>query len=270
MKVVITGAAGNIGTKLRRHFEGLGWDLRLLDAKRTADRAVRKADLTVWHPDWVDDFKDADAVVHLAGNPSPRADWASIQALNFDLTMNVYEAAARQGARRLIFASSNWVVAGHRFEESPLTTEVAPKPVNPYGVSKLVGERLGRSFSERWGLSVICFRIGYCQRGKNRPGPQMGYGLWGQRMWLSDRDLCQGFEKAVRAPADLRFAVLNLMSRNDGMRWDLDATRAAIGYEPADHWTPIEPEAMRAQTASALHARRLIDATDGFLHEQKW
>lgn len=49
-------------------------------------------------------------------------------------------------------------------------------PVNPYGVSKLLGERLGRSYFERWGLEVVCLRIGYCQRGANRPGPQMGMG----------------------------------------------------------------------------------------------
>jgi nucleoside-diphosphate-sugar epimerase len=215
-------------------------------------------------------FRDADAIVHLAANPSPRTSWVSAQRLNFDLTMNVFEAAARQGARRLIFASSNWAVAGHRFEDWTLTTEVDPYPVNPYGVSKLVGERIGRSFSERWGLSVICFRIGYCQRGENRPGPHMGWGLWGQRMWLSDRDLCQGFEKAVRAPAELKFAVLNLMSRNDGMRWDLDATRAAIGYEPEDHYTPVETEEMRAQTEAALHARRLVEASEDFIQDRRW
>jgi len=269
-KVVITGAAGNIGGKLRRHFESLGWELRLLDATDASDKAIRAADLAEWRDDWVAEFRDADAVIHLAANPSPRTSWASAQRLNFDLTLNVYEASARQGARRLVFASSNWVVAGHRFEDFPLTTEVEPYPVNPYGVSKLVGERLGRSYSDRWGLSVICFRIGYCQRGDNQPGAQMGWGLWGQRMWLSDRDLCQGFEKAVLAPADLRFAVLNLMSRNEGMRWDLEATRKAIGYEPLDHFAPEDNGATLANTASALHARRLIEAADEFIQDRRW
>jgi nucleoside-diphosphate-sugar epimerase len=269
-KVIITGAAGNIGTKLRRHFEGLGWELSLLDAKGSSDKAIRVADLAVWSDEWVAEFRDADAVIHLAGNPSPKTSWASAQHLNLDLTMNVYEAAVRQGARRLVFASSNWVVAGHRFEDWTLTTDVAPYPVNPYGVSKLVGERLGRSYSDRWGLSVVCFRIGYCQRGDNQPGTHMGWGVWGQRMWLSDRDLCQGFEKAVRASADLRFAVLNLMSRNEGMRWDLDAARDAIGYEPVDRFIPTESDAMREQTASARNARRLVETAEGFIQEQRW
>jgi nucleoside-diphosphate-sugar epimerase len=105
-KVIITGAAGNIGTKLRRHFEGLGWELRLLDAKGSSDEAIRVADLAVWSDEWVTEFRDADAVIHLAGNPSPKTSWASAQHLNLDLTMNVYEAAVRQGAGRLVFASS--------------------------------------------------------------------------------------------------------------------------------------------------------------------
>ena len=53
--VVITGAGGNIGTKLRRHFEGLGWTLKLLDA-RAPDKAVQVADLSVWDDGWAGAF----------------------------------------------------------------------------------------------------------------------------------------------------------------------------------------------------------------------
>jgi nucleoside-diphosphate-sugar epimerase len=270
MRVVITGAAGNFGGKLRRHFEGLGWDLRLLDARSSEDPAVMIADLAEWDDAWAAQFKGADAVIHLAGDPSPRADWTSIQRLNIDLTAKVYEAAVRGSARRLVFASSNWVMAGHRFATGELTTDMAPYPVNPYGISKLIGERLGKSYSDRWGLSVICFRIGYCQRGANPPGPHMNYGLWGQQMWLSDRDLCQGFERAVTASDEVRFAVLNLMSQNDGMRWDLRQTFDAIGYTPMDRSTPVQAPAMEAQTEAALHARRLAEAAETFIGGQRW
>jgi nucleoside-diphosphate-sugar epimerase len=94
--VVITGAGGNIGTKLRRHFESLGWTLRLLDTTST-DPTIRRADLAVWQDAWVQEFHNADAVIHLAADPSPRASWENIVRLNFDLTLNVFEAAARQG-----------------------------------------------------------------------------------------------------------------------------------------------------------------------------
>jgi NAD+ dependent glucose-6-phosphate dehydrogenase len=267
--VVITGAGGNLGTKLRRHFQELGWTLRLLDA-RSDDPAIQQADFSEWSDAWAGQFRDADAVVHLAADPSPRATWESTVRLNFDLTLNVFEAAARGGARRVIFASSNWVVAGHRFEHWKLTPDVSPYPVNPYGISKLVGERLGKSYSNRWGMSVICFRIGYCQRGENEPGPHMGWGLWGQQMWLSNRDFCQGCEKAITAPPSVRFAVLNLMSQNEGMRWDLEPTRAAIGYVPMDRFTPQETPEQRMATEAARGARELVENTEAFIQDRQW
>jgi NAD+ dependent glucose-6-phosphate dehydrogenase len=240
--VVITGANGNLGTKLRRHFESLGWTLRLLDIDDGGDPAVTASDLAQWHDSWVFTLADADALLLLAGDPWPDADWASIERLNLDLTLNVYEAAARQRVKRVIFASSNWTMGGYRSADGPLTTDLTPSPVNPYGASKLVGERLGRSYAERWGMSVICFRIGYCQRGENLPGPHMSQGVWGQQMWLSNRDLCDGFEKAIIAPPDLRFAVLNLMSDNPGMRWDIETTKRLIGYVPRDGHAAVEPQ----------------------------
>lgn len=259
--IAITGANGNIGAKLRRHFERLGWSLRLLDLDSRGDARVLASDLAVWDERWVAQMEGVDAVLLLAGDPSPRASWRDIVRLNIDLTLNVYEAASRGRAKRLIFASSNWTMAGHRFEDGALPTERDPLPVNAYGASKLFGERLGRSYSERWGLSVICFRIGWCQRGENRPGPHMDWAEWGQAMWLSDRDLCQGFEKAVTAPTGLRFAVLNLMSDNPGMRWPLDATRAAIGYAPEDSHRPeVTPEKREAAEKARAARARIVEA----------
>ena len=66
--------------------------------------------------------------------------------------------------------------------------------------------------------------IGYLQRGDNRPGTHMGWGGWGQAMWLSNRDLCQAMERSVMA-GGIGFAVLNLMSDNPGMRWDIETTK---------------------------------------------
>lgn len=255
--VLITGACGNLGAKLRAHFAGLGWTLRLLDLTDGGDAAVQAADLSEWDPAWVTQFEGADAVVHLAGQPSPLTSWGDAVADNIDLTQNIYEAAARGGVKRLVFASSNWVMAGYRFREGALATDMPPHPINPYGVSKLVGERLGRSYWDRWGLSVICFRIGYCQVGENLPGPTMNMGRWGQLMWLSNRDLCQGMERAVLAE-NVGFAVLNLMSDNPGMRWNIEATRGVIGYAPQDGAAPVVSEAALADEELA---RRLRDTS---------
>jgi len=269
--IVITGATGNIGRKLDAHFRGLGWNVRKLDRDGRGDAEVTVCDLGTWDEAWVARFADADAVIHLAGDPRPEAPWGSIQANNIDLVLNVFEAAARQRAKRVVFASSNWTVAGHRFGDFPLTTEVEPYPVNAYGVSKLIGERLARNYHARWGLSAICFRIGYNQnRPGNLPGPHMGWGAWGQAMWLSDRDLCHGFERAVLAGPEVGFAVLNLMSDNPGMRWDIGPTRRTIGYEPQDGAVAVVDSDTGVRTEAAHGARRLIETTERYILAQRW
>jgi hypothetical protein len=80
--VLITGAGGNIGTKLCAHFSGLGWTLRLLDIDAHDYPAIQVADLADWDNTWVTLFDGVDDVIHLAGDPSPYAFWASIQRLN--------------------------------------------------------------------------------------------------------------------------------------------------------------------------------------------
>jgi NAD+ dependent glucose-6-phosphate dehydrogenase len=236
--VLITGAAGSIGRKLGAHFRTLGWQLRLLDARRSDDPAMMQADLADYDESWAAQFAGVDAVIHLAGDPSPTANWSSAQRNNIDLSFNVVRAARTHAARRVVFASSNWVMAGYRFATPPikagaLTTELPPHPLNPYGVSKLVGERIGQAAASD-GLRFIAFRIGWNQPTPgNIPGPHMLQGRWGQQMWLSDRDLCQAMERAVLAE-DVSFAVRNLMSDNPGMPWDVATTRRVIGYAPQD------------------------------------
>jgi NAD+ dependent glucose-6-phosphate dehydrogenase len=267
--VLITGAAGNLGGKVRAHFAALGWTLGLVDVAAGGDPAITAADLSIWDENWVALCKDVDAIIHFAGRPSPDTGWAEAVRYNIDLTQNLYEAAVRQGAKRLVFASSNWVMAGHRFARGPLTTDMPPHPINPYGVSKLAGERLGRSYHERFGLGVICFRIGYCQHGENRPGAHMGWDEWGQLMWLSDRDLCHAMERAVLAD-NIGFAVLNLMSDNPGMRWDIEATKRAIGYAPRDGAAPVLTDAMRANEADASRLQESAAHLQALAARLKW
>jgi len=263
--VLITGASGNLGTKLRAHFTALGWSLRLLDVGAEAGGA----DLTVWNEAWVAQFAGVDAVIHLAGRPSPHIPWEEAVRYNIDMTQNVFEAAVRGRARRLIFASSNWVMAGHRFDQSPLRTDMPPCPVNPYGVSKLIGERLGRSYHERHGLEVICFRIGYCQKAENLAGQSMGMGSWGQFMWLSNADMCHGMERGVLAEG-VGFAVLNLMSDNPGMRWDIAATEAVLGWTAQDGAMPTLTPDIIAEEDTARQTRALQSRLDDLDQTRRW
>ena len=89
-------------------------------------------------------------------------------------------------------------------------------------------------------------------------------------MWLSDADICQGFEKAIEAPDDLRFAILNLMSDNEGMRWDLGPTREAIGYVPADRSAPENGERVRVREDFVRRSRELIGELDRRLISEHW
>jgi NAD+ dependent glucose-6-phosphate dehydrogenase len=232
--VLVTGATGSIGTKVRKHFADRDIRLRLLCLNPSRDPEVMTADLSHYDETWARQFENVDAVIHLAGDPYATASWASVQRLNIDLTLNVFRAAHDHLAKRIVFASSNWVMTGYRFGSERLTTELEPRPINPYGCGKLLCERAGRQLMQQTGISFIALRIGCCQHTPgNNPGPQIEHGLWGQQMWLSDRDLCQGMERAALAE-DVPYAVLNLMSDNPGMRWDIEQTRRVIGYAPRD------------------------------------
>ena len=233
--VLITGATGNIGRKLRAHLEQAGrYALRLLDVDARGDQKVQAADLSIYDEAWAKTFEGVDTVIHVAADPSPWASWGRIQKLNLDLLFNVVAAAQQHGVRRIVFASSNYVVSGYRFKPDRLTADTEPKPINPYGASKLVGERLGKMFSDRYGLSFIAFRIGVCQRNHdNRFGPWIPFSDWGQKMWVSDRDLCNAFQAAVDDKS-VKFGVYNLVSNNPGMRWDVEPLRRDLKFTPQD------------------------------------
>jgi NAD+ dependent glucose-6-phosphate dehydrogenase len=246
--VLITGAAGNLGSKLRRHLEGR-YCLKLLDIDPRGDKAVLQADLGRWDGRWVDQFQNVDAVVHLAADPSAHQSWPNLVAPNIDATINIFQAAARGGVKRVVYASSNHVMGGYQDELEParLTTELPPRPgtryqvegqfrdSTPYAAAKLFGERLGKCYADVHGLATIAVRIGWVRPGPNRPQdipPERG--PWFRLMWLSNRDFCQLMEQCLVADLAVNFAVVNGMSANTGMRWDIEHTRRLLGYEPRD------------------------------------
>ncbi len=249
--VLITGASGNLGAKLRRHLEGR-YELRLLDLDPRGDAGLVRADLSHWEPDWVERFRGADAVVHLAADPTAHQTWPNLVGPNVDAVVNVFLAAMRGGVRRVVYASSNHVMGGYMDDAmaARLTTELAPRPgtryvVNGeprdstgYGSAKLFGERVGKCFAEAHGLSVIAVRIGWVRPGENRPEDvPADRGPWFRLMWLSNRDYGQLMERCLLADLPAPFVVVNGMSANTGMRWDIEATRRLVGYEPQDDVT---------------------------------
>ena len=236
--VLVTGSTGNLGQKAVDALSKQG-DVRLTRIGRNSGGCpdVVPADLLDANGAWRQHFEGIDVVLHLAADPKPVATWESVRALNIDLSLNVIDAARAAKVKRFVFASSNWILGGYRFSDTPLRSDTPPQPTNAYGASKFFIERLGMHLAETGLLSFLSLRIGYCQPGTNRPNPRMAFGRWGQEMWLSNEDWAQ----AVRCACLNRFqggAVLNIMSDNKGMRWDLDEARSTIGYVPRSRSVP--------------------------------
>jgi len=243
-RVLITGAAGCLGSRLRRH---LGCELVLLD-KVAADAEIIAADLSQWNESWVRHFENVEAVVHLAGDPVSFHAWPELVGPNIDAMLNVFEAAAQSGAKRVVFASSNHVMGGYQDEPgTPITTQLPPRPglrftaegapreSSAYGATKLFGERVGRHYAAARGLEVIAVRIGWVWRGNNVPSELPAErGEWFRKMWLSDRDFLHLMDCCLSAILLEPFVVANGMSANSGMRWDLSETKRVLGYAPRD------------------------------------
>ncbi|MBO6541109.1 MAG: NAD(P)-dependent oxidoreductase [Rhizobiaceae bacterium] len=237
-RIVITGSNGNLGRKLTADLSP-DHDVICLDiARSTSDGPSHlvSADLSAWG-DWSHHFDGADTVLHLAGEMRPTSSWAAVHGPNIVATQNVLRAAKLGGTRRVIFSSSNQVMAGYRFHDGPITEDIPPSPLNPYAVSKLIGEELGRGFHAETGSSFLAFRVGNIMPGENMPAPGMGLGLWGQQMWLSNHDMLRAFRCAIGA-GDFGFAVLNLVSANAGMRWSMARAREVIGFVPETSYSP--------------------------------
>jgi nucleoside-diphosphate-sugar epimerase len=232
--VLITGACGNIGSKLRAAWSDI-YDLVLIDRCAPKDDPdVITADLTVLDDDWITHFHGVDTVVHLAANTDELARWEDLIGPNLDALANVFHAAALAGVERLIFASSNHVMGECRIEgDEPISVDMKPKPDGPYAVTKLVGERLGRSLARAFDMTFIALRLGHIQEGRNRPETLPDD--WARQMWLSNADLVHLFDCAVEAEIEDRsFVLVNGMSRNHGMRWDLSDAAELLGFLPKD------------------------------------
>jgi uronate dehydrogenase len=224
--VLITGAAGEIGRVLRSGLAGRYNRLVLLDrapmdpagpgeelhVADMADRAALRAAM-----------QGIDCVVHFAGVPR-EAEWEPILEANIAGCYNVFEAAREAGVRRMVYASSNHTVGYHRAERV-LDETAEIRPDSRYGVSKVFGEALGRLYADKYGLSVICLRIGSFRA---RPMAQRELATW-----ISHSDMVHLAACSIDAPPGLHFEVFYGVSNNLGRRWT-DRAEELIGFEPKD------------------------------------
>ncbi|MGH3646982.1 MAG: NAD-dependent epimerase/dehydratase family protein [Micromonosporaceae bacterium] len=236
-RILITGAAGGIGTAMRSRMARDGRTLRLVDIAALSDPAPGEELVTASVTDLealTAACQGVDAIIHLGGL-SGEYSWDKILQTNIHGTYSAYEAARRAAVPRVIFASSNHAVGFHPVEPGP--DYLFPRPDTYYGVSKVAGEALGSLYHDRYGLQVVCVRIGSCFE---RPS--------GERMlstWLSYDDCARLLEAALSAP-DPGFRVVWGISANTRATWSLDEARA-LGYQPQDdaevYADQVEPEA---------------------------
>jgi uronate dehydrogenase len=226
--VLITGASGRIGTWLRGGLPERGWAVRCVDVVPVPDERPGEEQIVADVTDlaaMVDATQGVDAVVHLAGVVG-ESTWPAISHANIEGTYATLEAARRAGVERVVLASSNHATGfTPRPAEGLLREDDAPpRPDTYYGVAKVTMEALGSLYADRYGMDVVCLRIGSAF-----PEPTTVRML---ATWLSPADALSLVDAALRAP-DPGFAVVWGVSANTRNWWDLTAARA-LGYDPQD------------------------------------
>jgi NADP-dependent aldehyde dehydrogenase len=230
-RILITGAAGRIGTALRPLLARPGRVLRLLDVN-PVDPGEEEAEIVTASfndPAAIDAAcKGVDAVVHLGGKPG-EGSWEELAEVNVEGTRSVLEAVVRQGVPRIVLASSIHV-AGFwtRDDVAPdgfLPPDVAPRPDTLYGASKAAVEALGSLYHSRFGIDVSCLRFG-----AYRPEPVSTVDL---TVWISHADGARLVQACLTSPPPAAFRVLWGISANS-RRWFSLAEGAVIGYRPED------------------------------------
>ena len=205
MKVVVTGGSGHTGGPVVEHLLQHGYQVRIADRVRPKnDRAPYMLCDLENAGEAIEALSGAEAVVHLAAIPRPLYHPKSVVfRTNVISTYNVFEAAAILGIERLIYASSISVI-GYPFYERffepeyvPIDEEHPSAPQDPYGLSKYLGEEIGRSFVRRTDMTVFCLRLPWIHTPEtfrseiapNRDDPQFGASnLW---LYVDARDVGQ-------------------------------------------------------------------------------
>lgn len=237
-KVLVTGAAGGVGTQLRKLMKGLYPQIVWSDINTppdiAGDETFVKADLADMAA--VERLVDGmEGVVHLGGF-SVEGPWETILNANIVGCYNVFEAARKHRVKRIVFASSN-----HAMGFYPRRRRVGVgEPVRPdsrYGVSKAFGEALGAMYAFKHGLRVTCLRIG-----------NFGDAPLDRRrlsIWLAPQDLVQLIRIGLEHP-DLRYEIFYGASDNDRSFWDNEAA-FRYGYKPQGRSEEFRDSALAAQ-----------------------
>ncbi len=222
--ILITGAAGDVGTHLRNEFSGR-YALRLSDIrpiKKLAQGETFVRGDVARRSDMLKVSKDVDAIVHLGGF-SLEGPWETILRANVVGCYNTFEAARINGVKRIVFASSNHATGFYRRDQR-IDHRVYPKPDSRYGLSKVFGEQLASLYADKYGMQVFCMRIGNVNIA---PADTRRLSIW-----ISPRDFAQLVKIGIEHP-DIRFEVVYGISGNQRSWYD-NSNAERLGYRPQD------------------------------------
>ncbi len=225
-KLVLTGAAGRLGSYLREPLSKLADSFVSSDilpdiGKLYPKETYIRADLASYS-DIHAVLQDADMVVHF-GAIGDEAPFDQILGPNIIGAYNVWEAAFQHGAKRVVYASSIHAVGMHARQDF-IGTDAPHRPDSFYGLAKCFAEDLARMYWEKRGLETVCLRILSCA-GVSNPRA-LG-------TWLSYDDLIHLVTRAIDTPT-VGFSVIYGVSNND--RTPVDNTKASfLGFRPRDN-----------------------------------
>jgi uronate dehydrogenase len=219
--VLITGATGDVGRHLTREFAGK-YRLRLSDKRPLKAKNFVKADISKMS-DALKITKGVDAIVHLGGY-SVEGPWEGILQANIIGCYNVFEAARRNGVKRIVFPTSNHAMGFYRRDRKIDHTDY-PKPDGRYGVSKVFGEALGSLYADKYGMEFLMVRIGNVH-----PFPLDKRRL---SIWISPRDIAQLVAIGIDRPG-IKFEIVYGISGNTRAWYD-NANAYRLGYKPQDN-----------------------------------
>ncbi len=231
MRILITGAAGHIGTVLADKL-GAGFEIRGLD--------VREAPASYPGEFLVGDCADPavaaravegmDAVVHLAG-VADESNLPEVLHGHVVGTAALLDAMVQSGVRRMAYASSNHAVGMTPRTES-LSVEAPHRPDTFYGVGKVAAEGLLSLYADRHGISCVAMRIGSF---RERPNTRRALATW-----LSYDDCVAMVRAALTADIEGVVTIYGISANRDGW-WDLEPGHA-IGYQPRDDAADYESD----------------------------
>ena len=247
MRVLVTGGSGTVGRtvcqRLAREHEVINFDQQ--PSPEPVGRFIRGDILNTAH--LIDSMRDIDVVVHLAAVPTLNAaPTDTTMEVNVMGTQRVLEAAALGSPQRVIVASSDSTF-GFVFGRGLIKPQYLPvdeahptRPLDPYGLSKVLKEEICRRYTRDTGLQTICLR--YCwvwtpETYKSLAGmadaPEQFIGqLWG---YVDVRDVAQAIARSVTVP-DIEHETLLISADNTFAR--LPSLELAKRFLPPDTEVP--------------------------------